>query len=206
MKYEGFIFKIKPTNKLVLEHKRLRDLILSNKSKLKIYLDTCILGMTLDQTIKEQDSSSLRRIVEYKKDIIEPYTSEKTKNEMSNHGNNSKKDYLHFIISFFNVIPEENYIHIIGGPLGSLPLGCAPLGSGVEGKDPLLVRLNEVFDLDDAEQIFQAIKSEARYFLTIDGKTILSKRKEFNKMGFKIKLVSPENLENILFSEEDNTE
>ncbi|MDD4290054.1 MAG: hypothetical protein PHH83_02130 [Patescibacteria group bacterium] len=206
MKYEGFIFKIKPTNKFLSEYERLKDLFFLKNYKIKVYLDTCILGMTLDETIKQEDSSPLKRIFENKKEIIEPYTSEKTKEEMSKHANNSKKDYLHFIISFFDVIPEENYIHTIGGSIGSLSLGSAPLGCGIEEDDPLFAKLKNIFDLDDAKHIFQAIKSEAKYFLTTDSKTILSRRKEFNKLGFKIKLVSPKNLENILFAEEDNTE
>jgi hypothetical protein len=41
--------------------------------------------------------------------------------------------------------------------------------------DPLLLELSEMFDPDDAEQIFQAAKSECRYFLTTDRSTILNK-------------------------------
>lgn len=203
MKYRGFIFKIRPAEKFDREYFRLKKKIL-NFHRIKVYFDTCVLGMALDKNIKSEYAKALRRIVESKKDIINPYTSEKTKKEISQHKDQAKQDYLHFIISFFQTIPEENYVNYSGGSIGSLPIGCAPIGGCLKKEDPIYTELKSLFKGGDAEQIFQAIKSDANYFLTIDEKTVLSKRKDFNQFGHKLKLVNPINLENILFAEEDN--
>jgi hypothetical protein len=61
--------------------------------------------------------------------------------------------------------------------LGGAPLGAAPLGGGAVYADPLLVQLWGIFDPGDARHVFQAIKSDCSYFLTLDRKTILARVK-----------------------------
>lgn len=202
-RYNGFIFYLKPTEKFDEHYISLKKSFSSNVPK--IYFDTCVFGRAIDGNIKEEFSESLQRIMA-NKDKIQPYTSNKTRKEIDNVSSASIKNYLKFIISFLDVIPEENMIEEMGASLGSAPLGSTPLGSGGSRKHPKLTQLQEIFDQDDAEQIFQAIESGADYFLTIDEKTILRRRKDFNKLNHELKIVSPKNLENILFSVSDNIE
>ncbi|GAB4273925.1 MAG: hypothetical protein Kow00111_27650 [Thermincola ferriacetica] len=45
----------------------------------------------------------------------------------------------------------------------------------VEREEPLFTELKQVFDIHDAEHIFQAVKGKCDYFLTLDYKTILNR-------------------------------
>lgn len=175
----------------------------ARNSGIKTYLDTNIFGRAIDGRIKNEEAAALRRIKG--KPDINFYTSEKTRKEVANHPSQSKQDYLNFVIDFLDVIPEENFITFYSGALGSAPLGTTPFGGGGSSEDPIYSSMKGIFEPDDAEQIFQAVKSDANYFLTLDEATILSRRKDFNKLGYKTKIVSPKNLESILFAEEDNT-
>jgi hypothetical protein len=51
--------------------------------------------------------------------------------------------------------------------------GASTLGGGAVVPDPLLVTLRQIFQPDDASHIFQAVKNQCDYFLTLDGSTIL---------------------------------
>lgn len=185
-------------------YSELKALLSQKSNKVKIYLDTNIFGRAIDGKMKADEASSLRR-VKGRVDI-DLYTSDKTRKEIENHPKKEVQDYLEFIVNLLDVIPEENFISIEGGPIGTLPFGTAPIGGGISTEDPIFSQIKEIFDTDDAEHIFQAVKSGADYFMTLDQKTILSRRKDFNKLGFNTKLVSPGDLEKILFAIEDNTE
>jgi len=193
-------------NKVLFEQRYLeiKEALFKDDKKLRIYIDTNIFGRAIDGNIDATEASSLRRIMS-RRDDLDIYTSEKTRKEISNHPNKNVQDYLQFIMTLAGVIPEENFVTIVGGPLGTLPLGLAPFGGGMRTEDPIYSQVKAIFDADDAEHIFQAIKSDSDYFLTLDNKTILSRRSDFNKLGFNTKLVSPKNLETIMFAVEDNT-
>jgi hypothetical protein len=64
--------------------------------------------------------------------------------------------------------------------------------------DPLFDELRKVFDADDAEHIFQAIKADCDYFLTSDFNTILNRAvarsTEVKRICGSLKLVSPSQL------------
>ena len=63
---------------------------------------------------------------------------------------------------------------------------------------PLLVRLKQVFDADDATHIAQAKLSDCDYFMTLDDATILARRSsipsDLQAMLSPLKIVSPEEL------------
>lgn len=187
------------------KYKTVKDKLDELNQKVKIYIDTNIFSRSTDYRLKEADAKALSRIVKSRKDV-ELYTSEKTREEISRHGGEAEKNYIEFIMEIFGVIPEENFIHHYSGAFGSAPLGAAPLGGGGSREDPIYRTLRGIFEIDDAQHIFQAIKSGAKYFLTLDKKTILSRRTDFNQLGYPLKIVSPMDLEKILFAEEDNTQ
>lgn len=193
-------------NKAAFEkrYSEIRESLFKDDKKVRIYIDTNIFGRAVDGRIDATEAASLRRVMG-RRDDLDLYTSEKTRKEIGNHPAQQVQDYLEFVINLVGVIPEENFVSIVGGPIGSLPLGSAPIGGGMREEDPVFTQVQRIFDPDDSEHIFQAIKSKADYFLTLDNKTILSRRNEFNKLGFSTKLVSPKNLEAILFVVEDNT-
>lgn len=193
-------------NKALFEkrYSEVREALFKDDKKVRIYIDTNIFGRAIDGRIDAAEAASLRRVMG-RRDDLDLFTSEKTRKEISNHPAQQVQDYLEFVINLVGVIPEENFVNIVGGPIGSLPLGSAPVGGGMRKEDPVFTQVKGIFDPDDSEHIFQAIKSKADYFLTLDNKTILSRRADFHKLGFSTKLVSPKNLEAILFAVEDNT-
>ena len=87
---------------------------------------------------------------------------------------------LKLIYKIIEKIPTENLIHhypatynlAVMGVIGSIPERNL--------EDSLFTQLKTIFEKDDAEHIFQAIKSECDYFLTVDYSTILN-RVEINK-------------------------
>lgn len=171
--------------------------------KTRIYIDTNIFSRAADLRISTDQARALKRI-KTRKDI-ELYTSEKAREEVMRHQDAAKQDFLQFILDLFEVIPEENFIHHTSGAFGSGSFGSAPFGGGGSSEDPLYRELKTLFDPDDAQHIFHAIKSNAKFFLTLDEATILNRKANFNELGHSLKLVSPVNLEKILFVEEDNT-
>ncbi len=185
-------------------YREIKEKLFKDDKKLRIYIDTNIFGRAIDGRVDPSEASSLRRIMNRRNDL-DIYTSEKTRKEIADHPQQNVQDYLQFIMSLAGVIPEENFVTIVGGGMCSFSLGSASLGGGGSQEDPIFTQVRSIFDADDAEHIFQAIKSDADYFLTLDTKTILSRRVDFNKLAFSTKLVSPKNLEAIMFAVEDNT-
>lgn len=79
--------------------------------------------------------------------------------------------------------------------------GEAPFGGGVTRVDQQYAKLKEIFDHEDSFHIFQAIKNDCIYFLTLDKKTILSiadANKKVVKEITQMKFVSPVQLSHLL--------
>lgn len=76
--------------------------------------------------------------------------------------------------------------------------GEATFGGSAIREDPLFTNLKQIFDKDDAEHIFQAIRHNLDYFLTLDRKTILNRVGEregqLEKLNLEIRFVSPKEL------------
>lgn len=56
-----------------------------------------------------------------------------------------------------------------------MPSSQAAFNSAGGGEDPVFSSLKRVFELDDAEHIFQAVKAKCDYFLTLDRSTIIDR-------------------------------
>jgi predicted nucleic acid-binding protein len=165
--------------------------------KIKIYIDTNIFYRSIDGNIEEKSALSLKNII-LKKDKLFFYTSSKTRNEILNAKKLSNSYYLQFIIGLLvSMIEEKRFIDVYENSTGTACFGeysCAG-GEDIEEVDYIFSKLLKIFDKDDAEQIFQAIKSDADYFLTLDHKTILKRKDKYNKLGHKTILVNPSELE-----------
>ena len=76
---------------------------------------------------------------------------------------------------WFKIFPKVS-THSSGmGLIGDHPIGSVPIGGWVEY--PEFTILKKWFSTKDAEHVFQSIRNDCDYFLTIDIKTILKKRK-----------------------------
>jgi hypothetical protein len=198
MKHEGAFFKIKIKTPKMGEYVRGLEASVSNS---KIYLDTNILSRS-DYRVSAPNAEALRRIAAAHGSSL--FTSAKSRREIELNKNEAKRSFDGFIYELIAKIPEANTSDFVGG-LGTAPLGTRPLGGGVSTPDPLYEKLCEIFDRDDAEHIYQAVKGGSAFFLTLDTETILSRRAAYNALGLRTKIVSPQELEKILFALEDNT-
>ncbi|MDB5260549.1 MAG: hypothetical protein JWN37_780 [Candidatus Nomurabacteria bacterium] len=172
-------------------------------TKIRIYIDTNIFGRAIDGKMDQTNTESIERIVSKKN--ISLYTSEKTRQEIKNNPNKGAQSYLQFIVNLVTVIPEEHFIKETSVSIGEATLGSVTIGGTTTQEDKTFTQLSVIFQQDDAEHIFQAIKSNAQYFITLDQKTIINKRDEYNKLGYQTRLVTPLDLEKILFAIEDNS-
>jgi len=87
-------------------------------------------------------------------------------------------------------------VHIShGGAIGASAIGEDSLGGAWTEIDPLYKELNAIFDDDDAEHIFQAVRARCDYFITFDKKTILNRasksQNEVQKICGTMRSVSP---------------
>ena len=164
----------------------------------RVYLDTNILSRIPDFDVSkglENDLDALTRLVEL--EGIQFVTSFKTKQEILKTPNKIKNSALRIVYGIMKKIPMYT-VHISrGGAIGTSAIGEGALGGGGWTEmDPLYEELTKIFDDDDAEHIFQAVRARCDYFITFDNKTILnraSKRQnEVQKTCGKMRLVSPE--------------
>jgi len=120
------------------------------------------------------------------------YTSKKVKDELDNRPSNPSG----VIYNLFKKVPEKNYLEGFAATYGSAAYGTMGYGGGGGSREnSLYTFLKTIFDLDDAQHIFQAEINGIEYFLTLDEKTILNRAKlhdlPFTQKGLKIKFVSP---------------
>jgi predicted nucleic acid-binding protein len=175
----------------------------------KVYLDTNILSRIPNLDVSEgieNDLDALTRLVEL--DGINFVTSFKTKEEILKTPNKIKNYALRIVYGIMKKIPMHT-VHIShGGAIGASAIGEDAIGGGgwIE-IDPLYDELNAIFDDDDAEHIFQAIRAGCDYFITFDKKTILNRasksQNEVQKICGMMRLVSPEDA--ILLIQKDKT-
>lgn len=162
----------------------------------KVYLDTNIISRINDLRTKEKEIQALAEISEkYQKNEIKIFTSAKAKEEIQKIDDEKKKGLILFFCNLITNIPLANLIEHTSACFGSIAFGTSTFGGGGSAENPLFTKLKSFFDVDDAEHIFQAEKSELDYFLTLDKKTILNRVKQnqrkFDDIGLKIKIVSP---------------
>jgi hypothetical protein len=132
-------------------------------------LDTNILSRIPDLKLSEKSARAYEELS--KRTDVKLVTSPKTSREIRDTPNQTRASILQFLYSLFQKVPMHTAVY--SGCLGGAPLGCTPLGGGMTS--PIFRELMTIFDHDDAEHIFQAIKSGCNYFLTLDRKSILNK-------------------------------
>ena len=157
-----------------------------------VYLDTNILSRISDLRISKKTAHALERLA-----IIEGIrfvTSAKSREEILRTSNPHKNSVLQFLYALIQKIPLQiiNY----GAATGSGPTGAFPTGG--DWTEPIYEELNQIFDPDDAEHIFQALQASCDYFMTLDRETILRRASgnptEVKRICGKMEIVSPEDL------------
>lgn len=139
----------------------------------KVYVDTCILSRIYDKQISDENVDALDELCDL--DAIDFVTSKKTFEEFLETSDKKKRVALKLLYKIITKIPPSELIRDIPPTLGSKPLGTAAFASWSRREDSLFTGLKTIFDENDAEHIFHAIKSQCEYFLTLDRRTILDK-------------------------------
>ena len=158
---------------------------------IKAYFDTCIIsGLAKDDLDRAQQAALLEVLRIHKSGRVQLVTSELAQEEISR-------------------IPEQHRIRheVIYNLIANIPVtrvkwidsGLSLLGVGGGSRfDPLYLELRAIFpDELDAQHIFQALKSEADYFVTTDNRTTLRHRKDLESK-YILKIVAPSELESAL--------
>jgi hypothetical protein len=167
--------------------------IMANK-KYKVYVDTCIVSKIFDNSIDPKDLKALYDLVQ--NNNIDFNTSHIALEEFLNNSDDNKRAGLAVLFKLFKLSPKHrSTVSLVcyGAPL----FGEALFNDPNEKEDPLLKSIKEVFTQKDRdpEHIFQAVKSECDYFLTLDERSILRKArnnfKKLNQICPNIKFVSP---------------
>ncbi len=161
---------------------------------IKIYFDTNIISRTKDFRIKKKDARALGVISNMNN--IELFTSKKTKREIEECEDESQKGMMIFVYNLIKKIPEEKLLKEISSSVGVASIGVCSIGGGFcVSEDNLFKKIKEIFDENDAEHIFQAIKNDLDYFITLDKKSILNRisgnKNELEKISNDMKFLSP---------------
>jgi len=167
-----------------------------------IYLDTNIISRRIDSNSTKVEIKALEEIsIQYSQNKVKLFTSIKAKEELEKINDENRKGMILFFYNLIRNIPYSNYMLHKGSFGDDMFFGDIVL-SGWSEEGQILKKLKKFFDIDDAEHIFQAEKSQIDYFLTLDKKTILNriknKPKQFQDIGLNIKIVSPIELIDIL--------
>lgn len=170
---------------------------MNQEQQSKVYLDASLISdPSKIDNMREEELEALSILSDNPR--LRFYTSEKTKREIAKHKNVKKKNYLSFVCSWIEKIPEENTIESVPACFNMVGFDEATFDGSADREDHLFVSLKEIFDKDDAEHIFQAEKHNLDYFLTLDERTILNRTREKQNqlkiLNLKIHIVSPTQL------------
>lgn len=162
--------------------------------KIKVYVDACILSAISRLDWEDVDRDALDTLCDL--DNIDLTTSRKSLDEFLNYKGRDLRVALKLIYKIINKTPSRPSLSYSGG-WGSAPWGTMSWGGG-STQDIKRTKLREIFDLIDADHIYEASESNCQYFLTLDRKTILkrySKRKtEVDSLIGNMRIVSPTDL------------
>lgn len=141
---------------------------------MKVYLDTCILSRILDARVTEETLKALDTLCNI--EDIEFVTSKKTLEEFLNTSDDKKRIALKLLYKIITKIPSHNLVTFEPAPYNTSAYNKAPYGKALI-ENPLFTVLKQIFDDDDAEHVFQAVKADCQFFLTLDFNTILNRVK-----------------------------
>ena len=172
---------------------------------IKAYIDTSVISRLSDPlkgnpiAVSEADAAAILTICGSE---IELVTSLKMLDEVLRSTDIRQRALLALVATLSVKVPSQDLTHSTSGAWGSTAFGTAPFGGGGVYVDPLLDQLRGIFDSDDAEHIFQAVKNDCTYFLTLDKSTIIERAKhhrtELDRLCPNLKFVLPTELEQLL--------
>ncbi len=153
----------------------------------KAYLDTCIVSGLAKEDLSLKEQEALSNVLhQYKKGFINLVTSEVVKKELEGIPDKNRKRHE----TIYYLLSDVPMSQVKTTDSGLMMMG---MGGGVR-EDSLYTKLKKMLpDENDANHIFQAIKSSANYFVTVDNKTILRYHKELES-EYNIKTVLPSEL------------
>lgn len=136
---------------------------------IKVYVDNCVFSKLLRNTINDEEQlKALEKICDC--DYIELFASEEILKEFVKTKENNIRIALKMYYKLINKIPNANIIRFEGGL--SFPWSF-PISFGTAVEDEIFSRLKKIFKNGDEVHIYNAIKADCKYFLTLDYKTIL---------------------------------
>lgn len=184
----------KPYHKVDILQYEVRK-FLEIQTGMRAYIDTNIISRIRDGRCSAGELEAIAGITEHKELL---FTSNKTQRELQQYQNPSGMVQLRAIYNLFINIPEQNLVKLFPAVFDGVSFNEAIFGGSAPREDPLFSGLKEVFDVDDAEHIFQAVKNGMDFFVTLDKSTILDRANEMKdkltEMGVKLRFVLPTEL------------
>jgi len=164
-------------------------------ANIKVYIDTCIIsGLINEGDLKENDFKALLDIVEL--NHIDFVASDVMRSEFEKHSDKEKRGSLLILHKMFN----RCILYKTGHARGMGAYSRSPYSRPTYHDDPLFISIKKIFTQKDKdpEHIFQAIKNNCDYFLTVDRKSILNKavryQQELSQICPNLKFTSPVDL------------
>jgi hypothetical protein len=162
-----------------------RILVKENKS-IKVYIDNCVFSKLLRGTIDDKEQlKALEKI--YDCDYINLVVSEEIFKEFVKTKEDNIRIALKLFYKLIKKIDTANIIRFEGG--WSFPWKF-PITFGTAVKEKNFLKLKNIFKNGDEVHIYNAIKADCKYFLTLDYKTVLNKIKN-DRVQMEIKGICP---------------
>jgi len=150
-----------------------------------VYLDTCVVRETYKGTINDKDFQALTDLTEI--EFITFIVSDVMKEELGQIKDDKQRASLAVLYKIFRKCNRyATEYSVMPGAYGRTPYGRRPVAS-----DPLYESIKKIFTQKDKdpEHIFQAIKNDCGYYLTIDYKSILKKAEKHKE---ELAIICPE--------------
>lgn len=151
----------------------LGDYLMLVKKNVKVYVDTCILSNLREGKLDENHLSALDKICDMNE--VELVTSKKMLEEFLNTKDDKIRIALKVLYKIMAKIPYESLLTYQTSAFNRMGFNRGGFNSMIQGEDYLFTQLKQIFTEADAEHIFQAVKANCEFFLTVDYKTILKK-------------------------------
>ncbi len=173
--------------------------------KTKIYVDTNLISRLSDPIkcsdykVSDAQAEALLQICDAEVKLV---TSKKMLDEVLKSKDLKQRALLTLVATLAAKVPYKDIASFTAATFNSAMLGASTFNGGHSSIDPLLEDLRSIFDVDDAEHIFQAIKNDCSYFLTLDDETILApasaNKENLQTICPNVSFVNPEELFKIL--------
>jgi hypothetical protein len=173
-------------------------------NKLRIYIDTCIINRIVDtKHISEDEANAIDEITDFENTTF--VTSKKAHQEIIKTSGIKRRSMLKLAYKLIDKIPTTSLFNAVPGGFGAVGFGESGFGGDAYETNIIFKQLNNIFDKDDADHIYQAHTSSCNYFLTSDVKTILKRLKDkeckIKEIIGNLKIVSPQELLKLLKKE-----